>query len=254
MGFISSLAMFAPIILIIALKLSSYKTYPILLLYFTLELISNLLYQHFIILDMDQQQNFGIIINLLDIPLMLYFLTYFSPSKDFTKKIRILILAYVVFEMLVLGISGFNGNSIAIILGPGILFVLLLSLHFFSRQVKMAVIHNKAKGKALMATGIVFAYGSFSFLYLMYYIFKAHLDDTGKIVEQYQQDTFLLYYIATTISSVVFCIGLVLESKRVKKLNELKQTRKELAEIYPETRNVTSFRTPMLDFDKDAWN
>jgi hypothetical protein len=49
-------------------------------------------------------------------------------------------------------------------------------------------------------------------------------------------------------------IGIFIERKRVQKLNELKTTRKELSEIYNETKTAAPLKAAILDFDKDQWN
>lgn len=254
MGFVSSLAMLLPIVLIISLRLSSYRSFPALLVYYTSALIYNLLTQHYITLNAEQTRFVGITNNLLDIPLMLFFLTYFSASREFSKRLKLVILAFLVFELAVVLISGYNVNAITITLGPGLVLVLAVSLYFFIRQAKMAIIHRKATGKALMISAILFGYGCFSFIYLMYYVFKAHLDESGRVREQYKQDTFLIYFLSTTISALLLCVGIIIERKRIQKLNELKQTRKELSTIYTETKRAVPYRTAMLDFDKDQWN
>jgi hypothetical protein len=88
----------------------------------------------------------------------------------------------------------------------------------------------------------------------MYYIFKAHIGADGKVNEQYMNDTFLIYFIAASLSSIIMCIGLTIERKRIQKLQELKVTRKELSTIYTETKRAAPLRTAILDFDRDQWN
>jgi hypothetical protein len=79
----------------------------------------------------------------------------------------------------------------------------------------------------------------------MYYVFKT----------PYVADTFLVYFLVSTLSSLLMCTGIIIERKRVQKLNELLQTRKELSELYKEeTKTAAPLRTAMLDFDKDQWN
>ena len=53
---------------------------------------------------------------------------------------------------------------------------------------------------------------------------------------------------------MLICAGIVIERKRVQKLNELKQTRKELSIIYKEKKTACSVKTAILDFDKNQWN
>lgn len=254
MGVISSLSMFLPIALILILKLGNYRSFPALLIYYISALFYNFLTEGYINATPELTRFWGVANNILDIPLMLYFLTYFSTSRSFTRKMNIFILAFLVFELVTVVVVGYNVNAITIILGPGLVMVLALGFYFFVRQAKMAIIHRKATGKAFMISSVVFAYGSFSFIYLMYYIFKAHLDAAGKVREQYKADTFLIYFLTTTLASILMCIGILIERRRIQKLNELKQTRKELSSIYTETKMAAPYRTAMLDFDKDQWN
>ncbi len=254
MAFVSSLALFLPIFLILVLRLGNYRSFPVLLIYYALTFVYNLFTGGFISASPEVIRYWGLVNNLGDIPLILYFLTYFSTSRQFTQRMYILIGAFVAFEAVVVIITGFTVKAITIILGPGLVVVVALCLFFFIRQVKMAVMHRKATGKALIVSAVLFAYGCFSFIYLMYYVFKAHLDETGKVKAQYQADTFLIYFLVATLSSLLMCAGLIIERKRIRKLNELLITRKELSSLYEGTKTAVPFRTAMLDFDKDNWN
>jgi len=90
----------------------------------------------------------------------------------------------------------------------------------------------------------LFAYGCYTILYLIYFVFKT----------KHVADTFLMYFIISTLSSLVMCAGIIYERKRIHKLNELMQTRRELSAIYKDTKKATPFRAAVLDFDKDHWN
>jgi hypothetical protein len=45
-----------------------------------------------------------------------------------------------------------------------------------------------------------------------------------------------------------------MKKKRVQKLHELKTTRKELSDIYKDTKKAAPAGTAMLDFDREQWN
>lgn len=254
MAIVSSLALFLPVFLILILRLVNYKTFPVLMVYYSLSLVYNLLTGGYISASPELIRYLGLTINLSDIPLIIYFLTYFSTTKQFTQRMYWLIAAFVLFEIVVVMITGFTVKTITIVLGPGLCVVVPLCLYFFIRQAKMAVMHRKATGKALIASALLFAYGCFSFIYLMYYVFKAHLDEAGRVKEQYQADTFLVYFLVATFSSILMCAGLIVERKRIRKLNELLITRRELSSLYEGTSPAVPYRTAMLDFDKDNWN
>ena len=107
-------------------------------------------------------------------------------------------------------------------LDPDYLLVLGFSLLFFIHQAKITIVHQKAAGKALIVASLLFAYGGYSFIYVVYYLLKT----------PYKTDTFLVYYLISIISSVLIAIGIMYERKRVRELMELQTARKELKVIY----------------------
>jgi hypothetical protein len=245
MGIISSFALFLPILLILVLRLGSYRSFPILLFYYVFVFVYNLMKEGYIQPHPDVVYCWGVCNNLLDAPLMLLFLSYFSPSAIFAKRLMILIIAYVVFELIIVLLVGFNVAAITIILGPGLLIVFALSLYIFIRHSKIAITNHKAIGKTLIASSLVFAYGCYGILYVLFYVIKTPL----------VADTFLLYFIVVTVSSIILCTGILFERKRVQKLFELKKARKELHDLYKDTKPSTPFRSAaMLDFDREPWS
>lgn len=244
MGFVSTLALFLPILLILVLRLGSYRSFPVLIIYFTVVFINNLMNEHYIQPNADVVLIWGVSTNLLDAPLMLLFLSYFSPSAAFSKRLVIFIILFLAFELSVVLLVGFNVRAITIVLGPGILAVFALCLLFFIRQAKIIITNRKAFGKILIVSSLVFAYGCYGILYVLFYVIKTPL----------VADTFLLYFIVVTLSSIILCAGIVFERKRIQKLFELKKARKELHDIYKDTKPAGTFRTAMLDFDSEPWN
>ena len=244
MGVVASVALFLPIFFILVFRLGSYKTFPALLLYYIIVFSYNLLTEGYIKADAGTINYMNIANNLLDAPLMLLFLTYFSSSPAFTRKMKIGIWVLVAFELTVVIVKGFNTEAITITLGPCLLTVVSFCVYFFIRQTKITITHSKATGKAVIAASLLFAYGCYTIIYLMYYVFKT----------PYVADTFLVYFMVATFSSLLMSAGLVMERKRVQKLNELKQTRKELLDLYKDTTTAAPYRTAALDFDKEPWN
>jgi hypothetical protein len=244
MGLLSSVALSLPVIAILALRLATYKTFPALLFYYLIVFIYNLFTERYISADPMFVQNWGLMNNLLDAPLMLTFLLYFSTSAAFTKRLRWSIALFVLFEAIVISIVGFNIAAITIILGPGLLLTIALCTIIFIRQTKITISHKKAPGKALISTALLFAYGCYSFIYLLFYIY-----DSPNV-----EDTFLIYFLVTTFSSVLLAVGIVSEYRRICRLNELRITRKELSNVYSsDTRSVPLARKVMLDFDREEW-
>lgn len=222
MGIVSSLALFCPVLLILLLRLGAYRTFPALLFYYSSVLVYNLMTEGYITASPKLVHYWGLVNNLLDAPLMLGFLLYFNTSPAFTRRIKMLIAAFILFELTVVAIFGITVNAITVILGPGILLIISLCLYFFIRHTKIVEVHHKAAGKALITAALLFAYGCYGIIYLMYYIFKT----------PYVADAFLIYFLVVTLSALLLSAGIILEEKRIRKLNELKQTRQELSDIY----------------------
>lgn len=221
-GLISVITLFLPIIVILAFRLAWYKSFPALLIYYIIVFGYNVLTLEFVHMDNSFTRYFGVINNLLDAPLMLSFMTYFSKTALFRKRMMVVVPLFVLFEIIVIAIYGLNIHAAIIIMGPGLLMVLVLSLLFFIHQAKITIIHQKAVGKAFIVTSLLFAYGGYSFIYIVYYLLKT----------PYKTDTYIVYYLITIFSSLLLTTGVYLERKRVRQLTEVQTTRKELKIIY----------------------
>jgi hypothetical protein len=244
LGLISTAALSLPVALIIFFRLTTYKTFPALFIYYLMILAYNVARLPYLHISPDIIDYWNTVNNFLDAPLILYFLSYFSPSVKFTKMMRQVIAGIMIFEIAVISIVGFNNHAITIFLGPAIGIVFAFCLHFFVRQTKITISHHKGIGKAVVTAALLFAYGCYGIIYLMYYVFK--MPNTT--------DMFVIYFAVVTLSSICITIGIAAERKRIRKLNELLQTRKELSVIYKnESGPARSIRTVALDFDKDPW-
>ena len=245
MGLISSIALFLPVFFILVLRLGAYKTFPALLIYYFIVFVYNLFTQGYIKADPELIRSWGLANNLLDMPLLLTFLIYFSSSPVLTQRMKSVIYAFMAFEAAVVAIIGFNVNAITIILGPGIAISIGFCLIFFIRQTKITITYKKALGKALIAASLLFAYGCYGIIYLMYYIFKFKQVD----------DIFLIYFLVVTFSSFLVSAGIVIEQKRIRKLNELKTTRRELSDMYSEEKQmIPASKVAIIDFDREQWS
>jgi NADH:ubiquinone oxidoreductase subunit K len=107
-------------------------------------------------------------------------------------------------------------------MGPGVGVVLLYSFYLFVRQIKFSIFHGKNHGRVLMLISIVFDFSCYGLIYFFQYIQKT----------PFQNDVFRLYYISSIVSSVLMAIGLHMMRVRMKELQSLKTTRKELALIF----------------------
>ena len=135
---------------------------------------------------------------------------------------KILLAAFIVFEIVLIIMYGITVKTITLTMGPGLTIVFGYSLYYFVYTVKRSFVHNKFVGKAIIASALTFAYGCFIIIYLMHYIFN--LQDLSNI--------FLIYYFITIIYCIILSVGLYMEGKRKSKLYELLITRKELMSFF----------------------
>ena len=232
LGIISSTTLLVPVALIIILKLFSNRSFLALAIFYFIVAVQNLMRQSVFDIPRVSYQSMSLVDNLLEVPLMLLFLTFFSTSALMTKRIKTCIYVFLGFEAIILAVFGFNVKAIKIILGPDIVLIGVTSFLFFLRYVRLSVSNAKNMGKAVMASSVFISYVLFSIVYVFYYLLKN---------QQYRVDAELIYYLVTLLSTILMSIGILIENKRLKKLDELRHTRKELATIYGE-KKVAAFK------------
>jgi hypothetical protein len=225
-GILSTVALFTPMFIIVATGLIRYKQYLPLFIYCALAFGFNLMTEHLVDVPKKIERYYGIINNLTDMPLMLCFLMFHVSSSLQVKRMKVLLVAFIIFEIILIILYGVTVKTITLTMGPGLVIVFGFALYFFVYTVKRSFMHNRFVSKALLASAITFAYGCFFFIYLMHYVFK--LPDIPYL--------FLIYYFITIIYCGILSIGLYLESKRKKRLEELLVTRKELMSFFSEEK------------------
>src|SRR6186713_211246 len=225
-GILSTLALFTPVFIIVVSKLIRYKQYFPLFIYCLLAFGFNLMTEHLVSVPKSIERFYGITNNLTDMPLMLGFLLFQIPSSLRKKRMKILLCAFIVFEIVLIFMYGITVKTITVTMGPGLVIVFGYSLYYFVYTVKRSFVHNKFVGKAIVASALTFAYGCFIIIYLLHYIFN--LQDLSNL--------FLIYYFITIIYCIILSAGLYIESKRKKKLYELLVTRKELMSFFSDEK------------------
>lgn len=190
----------------------------VLVVYFTLTTIYNLMTENILPVTEVFRKNWGIITNYLDVPLMLTAMLLFCINGMKKKLIMILIICFAIYEVCVISVFKLQPVSVTYIMGPGILLVAIMAFHFFVVNIKTTIAQGKGLGKTLMAASITFAYGCYFLLYLF-----AYVEETPN-----RADVYTIYYIASIIFSITMSLGLVWLKKRFREIQELQTTRKEL--------------------------
>ncbi len=217
-GIISITSFLLPVVVIIYNRLYKKRSLTALLIIYTLDALYNMMHLKMIPSTLGFRQNFAILDNYLDIPLLMVALLFFCPNKQNQKKVYLLTAAFVSYELIITCFFGFSSKSVVYILGPGIPIIWIYSLFLFTRQIKFTISHGKNSGRTLMLASILFRYSCFGLIYYFFYIQKTN----------FKEDTYLIYFISFTVSCLIMSLGLILANKRLKKLNDLKVTRREL--------------------------
>jgi hypothetical protein len=172
--------------------------------------------------DPEFRTTYSTVNNYLDVPLILLSLLFFCTGKQKKKPLMFVLAIFVAYELVITLIQGFDQDAHIYIVGPGRLIILLYTSMLFARQVKFSIFHRKNQGRMIMLGAILFGYGC----YLLTFYFKYILETP------YQSDVLLLYFISSSIAAMGMAVGLHLTRKRMKELQALKITRKELAVFF----------------------
>jgi|KBSSwiS6_1023812.scaffolds.fasta_scaffold02550_4 cation transport ATPase len=231
MNIVASIALLAPIVTIIATRLSLHKTFPFLLFYYIITFVYSIMTGDFIAFNDKVKYYFGITNNILDGPLMLGFLIFMSFSLKQKKILKALWTGLALFTIITIVFTGYNISAIRIVLGPSILFTFIFCIIFFAHYTKI-ILHKASAGvgKVLISAALIFAYGTYAVIYFLYYVLRS------KNIE----DAFLIYFLASIFSAVLLSVGVFYEAKRMRRIKEVIQARKEIALIYAEEKNNPS--------------
>jgi hypothetical protein len=221
-GIASVVSFLIPVVVIVYHRLYKHRSLAALMIYYLLVAFYNLMSEHLIPSSSSLQNMLGIMDNFLDVPLMLTSLLFFCPNKQKQKFVNLLTLLYIGYEVIITLLFGFNRNAIIYIMGPGIGIIIIYTFYLFIRQIKFSVVHGKNVGRTLMLSSILFSYTCYGIIYYFFYIQKT----------PYKSDTMLIYFISSMLASIVMGAGIQMMSKRIKELNHLKITRKELATFF----------------------
>lgn len=224
LGVACTVSLFLPVAAILYHKLYRHRSLAALCIYYAVTAFYSLMAGGYLPVSAPYVRAFGVLNNYLDVPLMLTALLFFCPNKQKQKPVHLFTALFVVYEICIAFISGFTPKSVVYIMGPGIALVLIYSFYLFTRHIKMAVVHGKNAGRTLMLAAILFAYSCYSIVYYFFYV-----QQTPNVA-----DAFLIYFMASIVSCVMMTIGLHLVRKRIRALEEVQNTRRELALFFGE--------------------
>lgn len=218
MGVAATFALLIPVGLILILRLYSNRPLLALFFYYLSTAIYNLMVEGIIPASAETARICGTLNNYFDAPLMLLFFHFFTADKIKSRALHILLGCFIVYELIIAGIFGVERMANVYILAPCLCVNLFFSIMLFIRHGRLAITHGKGIGKTLMLSAIVFSYGCFAIIYIFHYLLKINA----------RADIFLLYFIASTFTSLIMAIGISFTQRHLRQLEEIKLARKEL--------------------------
>ena len=221
-GILCFVSLFLPVGVILYNRFYFHRSLAALLVYYSNNIFYSLFSLGIIPATTEFKAGLGTLNNFLDVPLMLTSLLFFCPSKQKQRIVKAFIAGFITYELIIIFSNGTGTDSIVFILGPGMILVLTYAVYLFVRQVKFSIMHGKNQGRMFMLASILFAYACYTLIYYFFYIDRT----------PYIADTMLIYYIASFVASTLMAIGLHLMRKRMKELESVRLTRKELAMFF----------------------
>lgn len=238
MNIIATVALFLPVAAILILRLSLYRTFPVLLFYYAFAFFYNLLLLgYFNGIPNHIKSDIAVTNNLLDGPLVLSFFTYLCYTKKQKQLIRKLVGFLLVLCVLGVVLEGYTDDGARIALGPSVAFILYFSFKFFNHYTKLIIRKPNVTGKTIMAAAFIFCYCIYAIIYILFYVLKI------KAVEE----TFLVYFLATIFAAGAMATGIFIEGKKVRRIREVQVMRKEMAALYAEEGRTPGKRSRVPD-------
>jgi hypothetical protein len=163
-----------------------------------------------------------VVYSFVEIPLVLSSLLFFCHIRQRRQVMQKVLIGFLVYEVMVSLYFKFSPESSVYIMAPGLAIVVGYTAFLLLRQAKFTILHGKNIGRVLMLGAILFSYGSYSLVFYTYFIQKS--PDIYTI--------YSLYFVSSTVASVLMSAGLFMMRYRIKELQELKVVRKELQMVF----------------------
>lgn len=169
----------------------------------------------------DFMNGMEMLFSFIQLPLLLLALLFFYPVKQRQQKLYLPIFFFIGYEIFVAALHGFTPLASMFIMIPGLLVITACSFFLFLRQLRFTLLHGKNAGLVLMLGALLFAGSCYLALFYAYFFSAAALPS----VYAWQQ-------FSASIAAVTMSAGLYLMRHRIRDLQELKVTRRELQMVF----------------------
>lgn len=210
-----------PVLVIVLFKLYRHTSLIALMLYYGLTIVHCLCAE-----AIPPVPNFSnpldVAYTYLEVPLILCSLLFFCHVRQRRLWMQRILLGFIAYEGMVSLYFKFSPQASLWITAPGLAMVIGYASYLFIRQTAFTILHGKNAGRVLMLGAILFAYGSYGLVFYTYFVQK-------------QTDiytVYALYFISSTVASLLMSAGLFMVRHRIRELQELKIVRKELQIVF----------------------
>ena len=210
-----------PVLVIILFKLYRHTSLIALLLYYVLTIV-HCLYAEAIPPVPNFSNPLDVAYTYLEVPLILCSLLFFCHVRQRRLWMQRILLGFIAYELMISLYFKFSAQASLWITAPGLAVVVGYAAYLFIRQTAFTILHGKNVGRVLMLGAVLLAYGSYSLVFYTYFVQK-------------QTDiytVYALYFLSSTVASMLMSVGLFMMRNRIRDLQELKIVRKELQMLF----------------------
>lgn len=161
---ISALVVLIPVAIIFVKQKGSNKYFLSLAAANLLFFVSTSLLNNYVSLPEKTSTLLSTISNVMQAPLTLIFLLYFTKNSKIVKGIRVSLAFVLGISVISIGLSSYNLQSTLNLMSLGTVPVFIFSSILFVQFVKSSIYEQKETNKAFMLSAVVFAYGSYMLL------------------------------------------------------------------------------------------
>jgi hypothetical protein len=188
---ISILLCFIPIIVLVLKQMWRERLYLLIALYWLLNGLINIATLFNFKIDRRVDDFITLTANYLDVPMVLL-IFYLASRGLYRKVIKYTLLSFIVFELIVTFIKGFNYDAITIILGVSLVVIISFSIAGIVAYLTRIQHSPQEEIMVFVYSSFLFFYGTFIIVYVFSYI----------IVNQNDSDNFLIYYLELLLASL----------------------------------------------------
>lgn len=221
LGLSSVICFGLPILVIVLFRLYRHTGLIALLLYYGLTIVHCLCAETVPPVP-DFKNTPDVLYGYLEIPLILSSLLFFCTGRQRRLFMQRIVIGFLGYELAVSLYFRFSSQALLFITAPGLAIVIGYASYLFIRQTAFTILHGKNAGRVLMLGAVLFSYGSYGLVFYTYFVQKQLNIYT----------VYSLYFISSTVASVLMAAGLFMLRHRIKDLQELKAVRKELKAVF----------------------